>query len=111
MKNVNSDEVLKRQLSAWEVESEIPQRFQSDVWARIAASESGRRSLWEQFGEWFATEFCKPRLAATFVTLGLSVSIGIAYVRAQSSNEWYGRQLEQRYMETINPLSHGGHDS
>jgi len=108
---MNTDQNLKQQLSAWKVEVEVPPRFQANVWAQIAAQESANRSLVERLRDWFATEFCKPQLAAAVVTLGLTLSISTAYFRAQDSNANDGRELEARYMETINPLAHGGHSS
>jgi len=108
---MNTDQNLKQLLSTWRVEAEVPPRFQANVWAQIAARESARRSLWNQLAEWFTTEFCKPHLAAAVVTFSLALSVGTAYLRAQDSNATVGRQLEARYMETINPLAHGSHST
>ena len=106
---MNSEENLKQQLAAWNVDIEVPPRFQANVWAQIATRESSRRSLWDQLGEWIATEFRKPRLATSAVALGLVLSSGIAYLQAQDSNVMVEKQLEVRYMETINPLAHTSH--
>ena len=108
---MNTDQDLQQMLSAWRVEAEVPPRFQANVWAQIAARESSRRSLGKQLADWFATEFCKPRFAAAAVAFSLAASVGAAYLRAQDSNAVRGRQLEARYMETINPLAHGSHSS
>jgi len=105
---MNADEELKRKLSAWNVEVEPPARFQANVWAQIAARESSRRSVWDQLREWIVVQFYKPQLAAAVVTMGLALSMGIAYLQAQDSNAVYGKQLETRYMETINPLARAG---
>ena len=105
---MNSDEILKQQLSTWKLDVEIPPRFQADVWAQIAVRES---PLWDRFYDWFATAFCTSRIAGAMMALGLTVGIGAAYMRAGNSNASVGRQLEAQYMESINPLAHGGHAS
>ena len=105
---MNSDEILKQQLSTWKLDVEIPSRFQSDVWTQIAARESSRRSLWDQLSDWFATEFCTPRFAGAMMALSLMIGVGAAFLKAQDSSAMVGRQQEARYMESINPLAHGG---
>ena len=45
------------------------------------------------------------------IALGLTLSVGTAYFKAQDSNAMADRQLETRYLETINPLSHASHAS
>ena len=104
---MNSDENLKKQLSAWDVDVEVPSRFQANVWAQIAAQESARSfSLWERLSDWFATEFYKPHMAAAAITFALTLGVGTAYMKAQDSNAMVGKQLEAQYMQTINPLAH-----
>ncbi|MDD5351227.1 MAG: hypothetical protein PHQ12_13535, partial [Chthoniobacteraceae bacterium] len=93
------------------VDLEAPPRFQAGVWARIAAEESARATVFSRAAEWLAAAFYRPRVAALAVTLGLAVGIGAAFVKAQDSNAALGRQLQARYIETINPLAHGGGQS
>ena len=106
---MNSNDDLKERLAAWEVEVEIPPRFQANVWAQIAARESARRSWWEPLRDAFAAAFAQPQMAVAVVTLSLTLSVGTAVLKAQDSNAAYGKQLEGRYMETINPLAHASH--
>lgn len=105
---MNSDDILQQQLAAWEVTPAIPSRFQANVWARIA-TQGARRSWGERFQDWFANEVCKPHLAAAMVACGLLLGIGTAFLQARGSNDLADRQLETRYMETINPLAHASH--
>lgn len=104
---MNSNEDLKKLLASWTVDEAVPRRFQSDVWTRIAARESERRSWRDEI----AALFHQPQMAAAAVALGLTVSVGAAYFRAQDSNAATGRRLETRYLQTINPLAHAGHGS
>lgn len=103
MMNTNDD--LKGLLATWHVDGELPRRFQADVWTQIAARERPR--WWEGL----AAAFYQPQMAAAVVALGLTLSVGTAYFKAQDSNAMADRQLETRYMETINPLSHTAHAS
>jgi hypothetical protein len=106
---MNSDE--NQLFPTWTVKVEIPPRFQANVWAQIAARESSRRPLWDQLRDWVAAEFCKPHLAPALVTLGLTLSIALAYMQAQDTNVMKGKELEARYLETINPLAHMSHST
>lgn len=103
---MNTDENLKRQLSAWNVEIEVPPRFQSEVWAKIAAREKTQHAWWESLRDIFATAFAQPQMAGAVVALGLALSVGTAFFKAQDSNALMGRELESRYVATINPLAH-----
>ena len=107
--NMNTDENLKRQLAAWKVDVEVPARFQANVWAQIAAQESARRSVWDRLSDWLGTVRYQPQLAMAVLIFGLTLSVGTAYVQAQDSNARAGRQLEARYMESINPLARTSH--
>lgn len=101
-------------LDAWKVDLEAPPRFQAEVWARIAARESARRSLWDvldAFASRLNAAFLQPRFAAASVAMGLMLGIGAAWVHAQDANASASRQLESRYLQTINPLAHSGHSS
>ena len=96
----------KEQLDTWTADIDVPPRFQANVWAEIAA----RESRWTRFLNWLTAEFYKPLPAAALVTLALVLSMSTAYIQAQDSNARADRQMEARYMETINPLAHaGGH--
>ncbi|MEI8234584.1 MAG: hypothetical protein WCH57_07840 [Verrucomicrobiota bacterium] len=104
---MDSNDPLQQRLAQWRVGLEAPPRFQAGVWARIAAEESARRTVLDRLGEWFMAAFHRPHMAAAAVTLGLALGIGVAFMKAQDSNTLATRQLEVRYMETINPLAHG----
>jgi hypothetical protein len=104
---MNPDENLRHNLSAWKVEVELPTQFQRGVWQRISAQESARsHSFWKRFSEWLAFEFCKPSHAALLLAASLTLSAGTGYLRAQHSNNRNWRQLETRYLDSINPLAH-----
>jgi len=81
------------------------------VWTQIAARESSSRSGWNQLCDGLAALFHQPQMAVAVVALGLTLSVGTAYFQAQDTNATAGQQLETRYLETINPLAHGGHAS
>lgn len=100
------DENLKDKLNAWKVELEPPRTFRSEVWQRIAARESARRnSVWHKLREWIAAELPKPQYATAVVLIGATLSIGLAHVQAQGINTKHWRQLEARYVTSINPAA------
>ena len=107
---MNQDEHLQKQLAAWNIEVDLPPRFQADVWARIAARESERLTWRERAAEWFAAAFFQPRLAAAVAAISLILGAGTAYLRAQDFNAASGRQMEARYMAAINPLAHASQE-
>lgn len=100
------DEDLKDKLNAWKVELEPPRAFRSEVWQRIAARESTRRnSVWQKLREWIAAELPKPQYATAVVMVGAMLSIGVAHIQAQGINSRHWRQLEARYVTSINPAA------
>jgi hypothetical protein len=105
---MDSNDSLQKQLAQWRVDREAPPRFQAGVWARIAAEESANASVMDRLAEWFAAAFYRPRITTAAVMLGLAIGMSAAFLKAQDSNALAGRQLEARYIATINPLAHGG---
>ncbi len=100
------DEDLKDKLNAWKVELDPPRTFQADVWQRIAAQESARRdSIWRRVRELISTELPKPQYATALIALGVTLSIGVAHFQAQQTNRKHWRQLEARYVSSINPVA------
>lgn len=98
------DKKLKRQLTGWKTDVEVPRRFQAEVWQRIAARDAARRARpWYQLREWFSVQLAKPSYATALVVAGVSISLGVAHVQAQSANARHWRELESRYVSSINP--------
>jgi hypothetical protein len=98
---------LKQQLAAWEVDLDVPARFQANVWAEVAARESHWRQFWGQAG----ALFYRPLPVAALVAVALTFSMGTAYVQAQNVNKRNGQEMERLYMQSINPLDHSGEHS
>lgn len=95
---------LKKRLSNWKADVEVPRRFQAEVWQRIAARDAARRAgPWHQLREWFSVQLAKPSYATALVIAGVSISLGVAHVQAQSANARHWRELETRYVSSINP--------
>ena len=111
MKNsqpIQPDDPFQRALGAWKVEVEIPARFQSEVWQRIATQESSRAdSVWSRVRDWIGAEFAKPGRAAAVLATGLLLSAVSAYLQAENFNSQQQQQLEARYINSINPLAEG----
>ena len=100
------DNDLKSQLATWKVEPTLPSGFQREVWARIAARETGRRSLFARwFGHWSALELWKPRYAVPVFALSAAISIGLAHIQAREANSQAWQTLENRYALSFNPIA------
>ncbi len=98
------DEKPKRELPSWKAEVEIPPRFQAEVWQRIAARDTARRSsFWHQLSSQLSAQLAKPAYATAIIVAGVAMSLGVAHTQAQSANARHWRQLETRYVASINP--------
>ena len=96
---------LESKLKEWEVDVQIPPRFQAGVWQRIAAREATRsRSVWRRMREGLLIGLSRPAYATALVVVSTSLSLGAAHLKAQSTNAKHWRELETRYVNSITPL-------
>ncbi len=95
---------LNSKLHAWRTNVEIPQRFQAEVWQRIAAREEARQhSIWSRFREGVLIQLAKPQYATALIAVSISASLGVAHLQAKGANARHWRQLESRYVNSITP--------
>lgn len=105
MNDFDSDD-LSAKLRAWKVEPQVPGSFQREVWQRVAARQTARdEAFWPQFVQWVSTQLVRPRYAMALVALSLSISLGVAHVQAQETNEKLAKKLEARYAASVDPLA------
>jgi hypothetical protein len=105
MKDSDHDD-LRTKLAAWKVEPAVPVTFQRDVWERIAARQTAREDGYGRrlFRSIFA-QIARPRYAVALAALSLSASVGLAQVRAREVNAKQMKQLETRYLDSVDPLA------
>jgi hypothetical protein len=105
MKDSDPDD-LRAKMLAWKVEPEMPGSFQREVWERIAARQTARENgFWPQLFQNIFQQIAQPRYAAALAALSLSASIGFAQVQAREANAKQMKQLETRYVDSVDPLA------
>ena len=93
-------------LQAWKVELELPLRFQAEVWQRIAARAPARRSkIADLFRNLFAVP-PRPAWAALAVAVSVGSGLGLGYLAADNTRSGALQELQTRYIQSIDPLSH-----
>lgn len=105
MKSPGNNDDLKNKLAAWRLEPEFRSDFNRDVWRRIAASNAVRReNFWYNL---FTSLFVVPRFATvSAVALAmLTLSLGTAHLAARNANSRHWTTLEERYAQSIDPLT------
>jgi hypothetical protein len=105
MKSSEANDDMKTKLAAWRVEPDFHTDFNREVWRKIAASDAVRReSFWQSLASAF---FVAPRPAAisTLALALLTLSLGTAHLAARSANSRHWTMLEERYAQSIDPLT------
>ena len=101
--NPEHDQRLKALLREWQPQADLPPRFESEVWHRIALNEE-RRTSWMNF-DWLFRTTCQPRLA--FAIVAASVLLGTALANWQAARS-YHHEMEaskSRYIQLVDPFA------
>lgn len=102
--NPEHDQRLKTLLREWQPEADLPRRFESEVWHRIALNEE-KRSSWLNF-DWLIELTCRPRLAFAIVTIAVLLGTGLANWQAVSSYRHEMAASKSRYILSVDPFAH-----
>jgi len=102
--NPEHDQRLKALLREWQPGTDLPPRFESDVWHRIALNEE-KRSSWLNF-DWLFERTCRPRLAFAIVTVAILMGTGLANWQAMSSYRHDLATSKSRYILSVDPFAH-----
>ncbi|MEI8343060.1 MAG: hypothetical protein WCH43_16170 [Verrucomicrobiota bacterium] len=103
MKSPSDD--LKTRLAAWRIEPEFRPDFNREVWRKIAAGNAARReNFWQTL---FASLFEAPRYAtvSALAVAMMTISLGTAHLAARTANAHQWTALEERYAQSIDPLT------
>ena len=101
----SSDDPLKETLASWQVEPEFRPEFNREVWRKIAASNSAHQAgFWQKR---VSALFIAPRLVpvSALAIAMLTLSLGTANLAAKNANSRHWSMLEDRYAQSINPLT------
>lgn len=92
-------------LQVWKVAPEIPVRFQSEVWQKIAARQA-EPSLWRKLADWATRLAARPQFA-TIVILAAGLAGGsLAQVKVHQANARSFKALESQYIASVDPYAH-----
>ena len=107
MRMKNNDTELKSLLQEWRVTSLLPPRFGEQVWKRIERAEVPSISLIDAVRAWFAMAFARPAFAVAYVSALLVMGLTLGFVQASNKATSLERQLEARYVQSIDPYQRG----
>jgi hypothetical protein len=98
------DPALRKTLGQWVVNTQLPPRFQEQVWHRIARAEAVvKPSFWQLWKDWIEATFSRPALACSYVVLLLSAGLGAGYWQAHDRSEQAKSQSRERYVQSVDP--------
>ena len=104
---MNMNDELKKKLTLWKVQPEIPPGFRRGVWNRIAAREA--KSSKVLFGSLLAIPWLTtPRLAACAFAVSVLTGTGLGLIESASANTESWKTLEAKYVQSIDPYQHLG---
>ena|ERR1700734_1800344 len=90
-------------LKDWQLQVDLPPRFESEVWRRIAFAQEKRSDFWSF--EWLFRMTCQPKLAFAIVATAVLLGTGLANWEAQQN---YHRDMavsESRYIHSVDPFA------
>jgi hypothetical protein len=94
---------LQRALQEWRVTTPLPPRFQEQVWKRIERAEVPRVSLADVLRTRLTAWFAQPAFAVAYVGVLIVAGLALGFKQAQDKTEKWDRQLEARYVQSIDP--------
>ena len=105
-KKGRNDESLSALLQDWKITSELPPRFQENVWRGIERAE--RQPLpaipiLSVLNGWFERLLSRPTLAFAYVTIMLVVGGIVGLSHAQVESNRLSAELSIRYVQSIDP--------
>src|SRR5690349_13160098 len=99
----SSDTDLNRLLHEWHITSPLPPRFSEQVWKRIERAETPTISIRDALRAWIAVAFARPAFALAYVSVLLVAGLTLGFVQASQKAARWDRQLEARYVQSIDP--------
>jgi len=95
---------LREVLATWQVNTDLPPRFQEHVWQRIERQipQEGI-SVWAQLFSDIGAALVRPRLAVSYVTVLLAVGLLAGFWQAQVTKARAAEALSARYVQMMDP--------
>jgi len=107
-RNMKDNETnLKGLLQEWRVTTPLPPRFSEQVWKRIERADVPSVSVIAALRAWFAMAFARPAFVVSYVSVLITVGLALGFVQANHKAAQWDRQLEARYVHSIDPYQRG----
>ena len=100
--NPEHDQQLKALLREWQPEPDLPPRFESEVWHRIALAQE-KRASWFDF-DWFLRITCQPKHAFAIITAAVLLGTVSADWQAQQNFKHQMQAAKTRYIQSVDPF-------
>jgi hypothetical protein len=97
------EEKLKTLLKSWSPKTDLPPRFESEVWRRIELAQE-KHASWFSF-DWLIRITNQPRLAFALVMAAVVLGAGLAPLQALRSYRHDMATSEARYVHSVDPFS------
>ena len=101
--NSDNEPRLDDLLKDWQPKVDLPPRFESEVWRRIALAEE-KRAGWFDF-DWLFAITCQPRLALAIVATAVILGSDFANWQARQNYHHEMAAAESRYFHSVNPFA------
>ena len=98
---------LEGLLQEWRVTAPLPPRFSEQVWKRIERAAVPSISTVDALRAWFAMAFAKPAFAVAYVSVLIATGLLLGFFQANHRAAQWERQLEARYVQSIDPYQRG----
>jgi len=90
-------------LKSWKPPIDVPPRFESEVWRRIALAQEKRSEFWSF--RWLFQLTCQPKLAFAMVVVAVFLGTGVANWQAERSYHRDMAASESRYIHSVDPFA------
>ena len=101
--NPEHDQRLNALLREWQPQADLPPRFESEVWHRIALAQERRSDFWSL--DWLFRITCQPRLAFAIVATAVLLGTGLAAWQAQRNYHHEMAASKSRYILSVDPFA------
>jgi hypothetical protein len=101
--NSKRDPRLDALLKNWQPQIDLPPRFESEVWRRIALAQEKRSDFWSF--AWLFRMTCQPKLAFAIVLTAVLVGTGLANLQAERNYHHEMAASKSRYIQSVDPFA------
>lgn len=101
--NPESEKNLNSLLKDWQPQVDLPARFESEVWHRIASAQEKRSEFWSL--DWLFRIICPPKFAFALVVTAVLLGSGLANWQAQQNYHRDMAASKSRYIHSVDPFA------